>query len=372
MGQFFVIFVLWLGLSAPATAVPVQIVGGVPMPDFTRITFDNLPALLEGGEILIANPALIDQLGYNPSRTWQAGARATSVMMLGDVAQAFGLERFSLDEIAALQAVRTLDLDQLLLSEFRVLTVNTVADIVESLAYGELSAEAVPLLSEIARQFFGGQVPQLNLAQLVAEFPEFAGLPLDVVNLANYGLTGLPGLEKAAIGTLAGWAGQFVEDIPGLGSVPFSVLPLFFPETAGMASLVDIPFQTVEQQRTRTVTGSDVEGFNVSCRKDCLHIELGDPLRGRQWIGITQSVRGGHGLLAAVNNGQEPTGRLPFGPWGKIALIAVDEQAGRANFGLYLRVCVKTLFFDFGCTPYFIGPIPWLPTQEKALTFVGP
>ncbi|BAC89980.1 hypothetical protein [Gloeobacter violaceus] len=363
---------LLLSGSAPALAIPVRQVAGVPMPDFEQITFRVLPALAAAGEIAITHPTVLKHLGYDPSRLWQVGAAADTVLMLGDVAGAFGLERFSLEQIAQWGLTGRLRLERLTLARLKMLAANTVGEIVKALAYEQLPPESVPLLRDLANYYFNGAIPYERLGELIAQVPGFAGLPLGTTDLAGYALSGLPGIERVAIGKLAGWASQYIRDIPGLSDVPFSKFLSFTGNFTGIAGLVDVPLSKIEHNRTRTITGSDVEGFAVPCPRDCLHVELGDPLRGSQWVGSTQQVRGGHGVLAAVNGGKEPTGRHPFGRWGKIVLTGVDEKAGKADFGLYLRVCIKTTLFDFGCTPYFLGPIPWIPSQEKALTFVGP
>jgi hypothetical protein len=70
-----------------------------PVPDWDRISLSNLPALQEGGSLQIPD-SLTEQLGYNPSRTWQAGASIGDVLMLGDVQNAFQLQSFSLNNIA--------------------------------------------------------------------------------------------------------------------------------------------------------------------------------------------------------------------------------------------------------------------------------
>jgi len=55
----------------------------------------------------------------------------------------------------------------------------------------------------------------------------------------------------------------------------------------------------------------------------------------------------------------------------KVTVLETDEATGTAETGLYFRMCVRNLFVDLGCTPYFIGPIPWLPIQEEGMLFLG-
>jgi hypothetical protein len=118
----------------------------------------------------------------------------------------------------------------------------------------------------------------------------------------------------------------------------------------------------------------------VSCKspKPCAYIELSDwagtnsSLQGKRWSsGTTQKVKGGFGPLAKVNRGWEPTGRLVYGSAFKVALAQVDESKGVADFSLYLRACARIPFYGKSCTPYFIGPIPWLPVKEKGAVIVS-
>ncbi|MBE8991501.1 hypothetical protein IQ275_31150, partial [Nostoc sp. LEGE 12450] len=112
--------------------------------------------------------------------------------------------------------------------------------------------------------------------------------------------------------------------------------------------------------------------------KECSYLEMGDfvgsegSLYGKRWAsGSSQQVKGGYGILAAVNGGKEPTGRLVYGSGFKVALTGVNESLGTADFGLFFRICARPPFQQKTCTPYFIGPVPWLPVSENDLVIVG-
>lgn len=161
-------------------------------------------------------------------------------------------------------------------------------------------------------------------------------------------------------------------------SVPFSG---YF----GFVAIADVACGHMEHRQTptrRSISGSNKVGFNYQCAqaRGCSNLELssraslgmaGDPtLHGAQWIkgGTTpggQMVPGGEGVLGAIDNGMEPTGRLPFGLAFKVVLTDTDESEGLGKFGLYFRVCHRGIP-DLGCTPYFIGPVPWFSVHEKA------
>ena len=145
----------------------------------------------------------------------------------------------------------------------------------------------------------------------------------------------------------------------------------------GMWGYMDIPLGEREGFVDYTISGSDREGWSVPCDRSsgCDHIELSSELfpslHGRRWIGGQQSVRGGKNPpLESLNGGMEPTGRLPFHDRIKIVVDSVDESAGYVQFSAYLNFCISFLFYE-SCSPYFIGPLPWVGANEKDWVLVG-
>ena len=144
-------------------------------------------------------------------------------------------------------------------------------------------------------------------------------------------------------------------------------------QATGMIGTVDVVYGTAERDRRNTISGSDREGFQVPCKENCAYVELaGAPsLYGKQWIsGKYQRVKGGSGVLGAVNGGKEPTGRHPFGDVFKVSIWDVDESTGTVSTALHFRICKRGLP-DLGCTPYFLGPVPFLNYHEKEPIFTG-
>jgi hypothetical protein len=183
-------------------------------------------------------------------------------------------------------------------------------------------------------------------------------------------LNSIPGLLDAPLNQFARWGETLIGEIPGLEDLPFAD---FFTDlgTLGPFALVDIVFGEKEAHRLNTVTGSDVVGFDYPCNQNnCAHIELAGPdwlgatfLHGKQWIsGNSQWVLGGSGCLA----GEEPTGRHPFGEGFKVVLTDTNEADGQAEFSIYFRFCTFC-----GCSPYIIGPFPWMSQYEKDIIFLG-
>ncbi len=226
----------------------------------------------------------------------------------------------------------------------------------------------------------------------LAQNGNFANLNVSNLDLSKYSVSSIPGLTLTPIQNFDGWQQTTISSVPGLADVSFSKMPNPAQSTGfGFVALDDVTYGPAEHDRNNTITGSDQVGFNYPCNKKngapkgCAYIELASPnwlgvagsgtLHGKQWIkgGDSeggQMVKGGSGALAVVNDGKEPTGRLPFGPTFKVVLTDTNEAKGEASFSIYFRVCHHG-FVDLGCTPYFIGPVPWLSHHEKSIVFVG-
>ena len=239
----------------------------------------------------------------------------------------------------------------------------------------------MPPLSSLASQLLGnGEIAGWGsspLTEVVSQFPTFAAASLNQINLAEFALSEIPNLENVPLEQFSGWQGQLLTDIPNLNLVPLNSFPHPVTEVGNTVMRIDTLYSQAEQRRHNTVSGSDVEGFTVSCDSNCAHIELDElenagrryrsTMEGKQWIsGKYQQVRGGHGCLAWVNGGREPTGRHPFGSLFKVVVEQPDERTDTVETAMYFR------FSNFcGHTPYFIGPVPFLSYRVNAPIFLG-
>ncbi|MHC5918082.1 MAG: hypothetical protein ACYTXE_45580, partial [Nostoc sp.] len=184
------------------------------------------------------------------------------------------------------------------------------------------------------------------------------------------------------------WQQSYINQVPGLNKVPFDKMPQPINSGVGVVGIASVVLGTSEKGDAKVgnnyfISGSVVRGdqtLPVACYQgqECSYMELGDfagsegGLYGKRWVsGSSQHVFGGYGFLAAVNGGFEPTGRLVYGSGFKVALTGVNESLGTADFGLFFRICARPPFMDKTCTPYFIGPIPWISTHENDLVIVG-
>ncbi|MBE9109806.1 hypothetical protein IQ273_10325 [Nodosilinea sp. LEGE 07298] len=385
--------------------IPSTQYNGALVPDWGHITFSTLPVISESGSLQIPD-SLAAQLGYNPSRIWSENTPIDQVLMLGDLQDAFGLQTFNLGTIAQLTG---LNLNGISLANFPLIAQQTLASLVAAIPQlAQRTLDQVPILKDLVSLNLNNLSPSAlsNLALQSLNLSDFGSSPLSELatngllgqfslgdlNLSQYSLTAIPGLAQTPLANLQGWQQTFVGQVPGLSQVPFAAFPN--APTAGYFGFIaidDVTYGPMEHRSTptqRSITGSDKVGFNYQCAQSrgCAYLELnspaslgvaGDPggLHGAQWIkGGTgqgaQMVPGGHGILGVINGGQEPTGRLPFGPVFKVVLTNTDESSGTVTFGIYFRVCHHGLI-DLGCTPYFIGPIPWFSAQEKGIVFVG-
>ncbi|MCC5662216.1 hypothetical protein LC608_35985, partial [Nostoc sp. XA010] len=60
-----------------------------------------------------------------------------------------------------------------------------------------------------------------------------------------------------------------------------------------------------------------------------------------------------------------PTGRHPFGKSFKQVVWDIDESSGSVNTAMFFRFCKNIPFVGRTCTPYFIGPVPFITYHEK-------
>lgn len=358
---------LTAGLTLAQAPSPVALTPLLTAPDWNQITFSNLPGFGQPGGFTVP-PEVTALLGFDPSRQWSGAEPLADVLQLGDFQGSFELQQLTLDDISAIIG---LDLAALRLNDLELLGRQTLSDLAAAVpSLGSVNLSSLPIVRDVLSAAGVNVNNRTTLNQLLQE-PAIAALPLSQVDLSAYDLTALPGLTTTPLANFHDWQQTPVSGVPGLARVPFARFSGSSALQQATPALADIVFSNAEGNVNRPVSGSYQEGFAVPCQQNCAHIELGFPYEGEQWIsGLSQQVRGGYGFLGQVNNGLEPTGRHPFGLGFKVAVLETNEATGTATTGLYFRFCVKRTFVDLGCTPYFIGPVPWLPVQEESLTFL--
>ncbi|MBD2438852.1 hypothetical protein [Nostoc sp. FACHB-110] len=379
----------------------------VKIPDWSKITWDNLAPVGQPGYLNIA-PELISKIGYNPTRSWSAGQKIDSIVMLGDVEDAFKMSSLSLERISL---VVSIDFDKLTLNDLGLLqwqTPNTLVKAIPSLGNLDISQvrPIYDLLSQIADQkiinLTIAENPNLkikkkkplkiavsgNLARIIEANPQAANTPLGKLDLSRYPMDSIPGLSKTQLARFPLWQQSFINQVPGLNKIPFDKMPQPLDADFNVIGIASLVLGASEQGDTKVARDYFISGsinrssvtVPVACetRQECAYMELGDlvgqqgELYGKRWVsGSSQMVKGGFGILGRVNGGKEPTGRLVYGSGFKVVLTGVNESEGTADFGLFFRICANIPFSGKTCTPYFIGPVPWIPVKENELVVVG-
>ncbi len=357
----------------------------VALPDWMGITLGNLPPISSSGEIAVPG-SVIKNLGYNPSRSWTAGQTADSYMMLGDFGNSFRLQEFAIKNIGDIVG---LDLSQMSLGDYSFVSWQTA----ETLTQAIPGLENVPIrrvkpLYDLFRSYGFGFSRNAKIGQIINRYDSLKDIPLAGLgdSLGKYSLDSIPGLAETKIGEYEGWQQSFIDEVAGLNQVPFGLFPLAF-NNVGFSVLgrADVVFSAAEhgdpKARGYFISGGanggtartpKIKPQDCEAGKPCSYLELqdlfgiGDGLHGKRLgSGETQQVEGGFGFLKAINGGKEPTGLLPFGSAFKVVMTSANESEGVAEFGLYFRACVETLFAGYHCSPFFIGPIPWFPVKEN-------
>lgn len=340
------------------------------IPDPNSLTLDSFPPVLQGGQFIINDSSLIQQIGWNPSTVWQQGQRFPEFMKLVYF-QNLGIGQLSLRDIFQ-NSLESLNISNLRLSDIGFLNNQTLGNLV--IAIPNLRGyhlRDIPLIDDLVNTAVHFS-DNMTIEQILNYDHSLQNLRLDRLNLNNYGLDALPRFIDTPIEAFPRWQETIVAEIPGLSQVPFAAFP---QSLANLRALnighADIVLNEHQNQRFQSLVGSYQDGFNVPCQENCPHIEFNDPpwLNGGQWIsGQTLKVRGGHGFLGSVNGGKEPAGRHPFGNGFKVVLWNIDEAAARADMVIFFNLCIKETFIDLGCTPYIFGPVPWFPIYENSWT----
>ena len=354
------------------TEIPTVEWQNTRLPDWNQITFSKMPAITESGSFQVPNN-VTSELEYDPSRSWNAGQTPDSFTMLGDFQDSFKLQEFTLADISQ---IANSNLQKNSLENFGVVKLQNLDSLVKAIP--ELKEWTIvsvkPILDLLSQNLSQSFNANQTIDDLLKKSPHLGKLNFESLDLTSYNLDSIPGLSTTPIASFDQWHSVYIDEVPGLSDVPFSQFPNPANPVGMEVGIVDIAFATDEQKRNRTISGSNKEGFAVPCEQDCAHIELsGSPaIKGKAWIsGKYQLVKGGKGILGSVNGGKEPTGRNLFGDAFKVAVWDVSEVDGKISQSLFFRVCMRNNFIDLGCTPYFIGPVPFMTYKEKEAIFLG-
>jgi hypothetical protein len=230
---------------------------------------------------------------------------------------------------------------------------------------------------------------QLKISDVLAANPSMANMPVTMANgfrttlgtLKNQGnkvlgnvvdlrqtkIAQFPQIQNVKLGQYNGLSKLPANTVPGLSQIKLPNMP-GFAISGGMAFMKLDAIRTNEKNIQHMVMSGSNRQPNAKCDRNCDYAEfnpwIGLPyLKGAKIIsGDSLSVRGGEGILAAVNGGMEPTGvEANIGSGGvKFVIRNLNPKQGSATVNINLRACGWLV----GCTPYFIG-IPLFNISEK-------
>jgi hypothetical protein len=357
--------------STKKQPLATKLVNGVPVPDWSNINFESMK-FSSGGEFEFPD---IKDLKMKGKRVWSAGQSIADVMQLGDFAETdFKIENLNLSQISKITGT---NLKNLKLSSFETLDWQSLGSLTDAIpGLSKLDVADIPAIDDLVAKVTGDATSQLSIGEALDKYPKLETAELgEYLKLDKYKLTSIPGIEKAALKKFDNWENTTIGKIPGLAKVPFNQLPGVLVPDLSFIGKVDIVLKQVENGRWKSISGSYQEGFNVPCyNKKCAHIEVAgsDNLTGAAWMsGKFQKVKGGFGILGAVNGGKEPTGRHPFGKSFKQVIWDVNEADGSISTAMFFRFCKTIPFMGKTCTPYFIGPVPFFTYSEKDPIILG-
>lgn len=372
----------WLGSKNPIQSpLPLSLlmppaVANVPTvksnegftPDWSRIKFEGM-IFSEGGSISYPG-----RKGGTETRTWEAGESLSQIMELGDFDDSgLGIEEISLEYMA--DKLR-LNLEEFSLADFELMKWQTLPDLIDAIPELEkLNVNKVLPIQDFFNKM-GVNRGNNTIGNILDKNPILDDIPISKkIDLEDYSITEIPGIEKAQVQEFANWDDTLIAGVPGLNELPWSEFPRILTPTLAFIGQVDLPLMEVEANRTRTISGSYQEGFNVPCQQNnCAHMEIAGSANttGVEWIsGKFQKVEGGFGPLGMVFNGKEPTGRHPFGKSFKQVVWNINEAEGSVETTMFFRICKRIPIVGKTCTPYAIGPVPFITYREKDPIILG-
>jgi hypothetical protein len=370
--------------SLPMSTQPMGNAQSVMIPDFTKISFENLPKIQVTAQL---QQQLSQLLSPNALTNLVIGSAVSPdrYLTVGSL-QSLGLEQMSLQAIASRAGV---SLGNVSLGQLGELTsqqtINSLLQSLPDLRNQPLS-QVMPILDLVTQKSgsanlanLSGEISGMTVGQLVNAFPDLGNLSLSSLGdrLNSYSLESIAGFAQLPLGNIQGASGVVLSDLnaTGLGKLSLSQFPnapALLPNVR--FGMVDIALGNREKNRINPISGGVTEsGFQaVGCdgNNDCPHIEVtdfaGGYYTGKQWMTAAQQVPDGYGFLGGLFGNRGPAGNHPFGDAFRVTIESLDEASGTITLGLRFRWCQRSWFVDLGCTPYITPPLPLVVLQEKS------
>jgi hypothetical protein len=352
------------------------------LPDWSKLTWGNLPATSS-----VANTQV--PLDSHSSPSGNTLTKIDSILKLGDIQDFTPVSNLSLNQVHLMQP--STQTNQLTLDDFGILKNQTPATLLKALPQlGDLDISKVKPIQDLAHSL-GLDASSGTVAQTLQNSPTLAQTPLAELDLKQYQLESIPGVETAPLSAFNNWQDSPIKEVPGLNQIPWTTLSpqLLTSLLPGIIALADNYWSKTEHGDNRVNAQMFISG-RVTCsgktipvaiptRKAAAYLELSDQ-QGKSGSsygkriasGDDQQVQGGCGPLAAVNGGKEPAGWNAFGTGTfKLVLRNVDEQQEKAELWLYTHYCNYLPIVGKTCTPYFLPIAPVISLSHNDAVFLG-
>lgn len=291
--------------------------GILEVPDFSSITFRSLGSFSESGAISTDYDLYA---GYGLGRQWYKGDAVINVLKLGDIDDSFGVGKFRLGEIVAKSGRQP---GEVTLDQFGFIENQTVASFIKANSQlKERSIKDVPPLADAIALIYGNRDKALlksPVRVLIERQHSYSELSLNknVKKLAQNESSNQFDISEFEMGNLD-LSEYTLEDVKGIG---------------------DSFVEDYEDWKDEYL--SDIEGL-----ADISFDDFPNPIATTlAFISRVDTIwSDAHG---EIEPGQSVSGSNQF------------------------RICQRGIP-DLGCTPYFIGPIPFLPANRENWIILGP
>jgi murein DD-endopeptidase MepM/ murein hydrolase activator NlpD len=204
----------FLNLASPAYAL-VRHTNGVP--DWHQVSFDNMGTVQGSNYGIVDDMSMLQQLGYNPSRAFEAGMPVSATIKVGD------LSIFGLDDKSFGSFLGGVDPNKVSLSEFKALNGTSLNDLIKGVpGLGSIPVSAVPLVQSLVSGD-RGQIANNTISLMREVSPEVSkylaanpwakDLPIEQLLNGDWKDAALQGALKIGLPKL-------VQAVPALGQVP--------------------------------------------------------------------------------------------------------------------------------------------------------
>ncbi|WP_411840667.1 hypothetical protein [Nodosilinea sp. PGN35] len=317
------------------------------MPDWRLIAFSDLPMLAE--------------VGTWGAVSWQQGDAIADVLTVGDLQGGFDVHLLTIAAIADQLGVyaskgRDGGIRAIPLDKFGLLNYQTLSSLVRAapalLSLTVSDSRLVKDLIAIVDPTF--VATNSTLGELIKQHPKYGEISLSYLDLSNYTLSELPGIEIAPIQNFSQWESAKLTEVPLLEHLSLWTLP----GKIGVQGEIAIATVQEADEGALEVVFSAPESAPGQARS----------LRWR--VGQFQVGGLGTGDLTSVNQGLEQLGAAIYNPSFKVVPYRVSRD--EIQLVAYFRTCRRLGEGTAAdCSPYGIGPIPFMVVKPGDTVFLG-